>query len=133
MYQLATPVSIANITRLRVTKVEDRPDDDEPNALVYAEPISPAGVVYGPPDSKNFGTAPWVFRVTDSPLTCQGINAKAAPVGFHDHIALIVPGATGAYTAMLAAMAAAGAGRVAKREAAETSLKATGVIGAALA
>lgn len=133
MYQLATPVKIPNLTRLRVRKVNDRPDDDEPNAVVEIELVSPGGIVYGPPDSRNFGTSPWSIRVTDDPLTCQGLNAKAAPVGFHDLIQTTIPAASGAYTAMFAAMNAATGGRVAKREAAETSLKATGVIGAALA
>lgn len=125
-------ISMPNLTRWKVVKLQDSRDEAEPFFLVAIEVLSPGGVVYGPASGAGRGVGAWYLTITDNAGTCQGLRAKASPVGYFDKLEIYYPGTTGALSALMEAVDGAASTRSAKWKAAETSLLATGVVAAKL-
>jgi hypothetical protein len=121
MKTLTTPITMANLTKWKVTKCVDNQDDDVPNAVVTIQVQGSGSVVYG------------VFSLTafDS-QNSSVLFVNAASQGYGDKILTGVSQLTGAYTAIAAANSSAG-NRNTKLLAVEAACLSTGLVAASLA
>ena len=121
MKTLTAPIVVQNLTKLQVDKFTNHLDESPPFALITAHVQSNDGTVYWS------GTLQ-VFDARNSDV----IAVNASPVDFGDKIVGGKSQLTNAYTALVAADAAATGSRRAHLNAIEAACMTVGVFGAGL-